>query len=167
MIHIDATVTSGRGIATKERASDVLQISKEHNIPLINGSLNLTSKKPLWLEPEHAIFQKDGHAYWPAWIEGVPILINRWSGLCPVHVFEVFAGEMLREKFNLNDGDTVTISLPQKYQSLKRGVSLRDRLVWYAVWRGREQHIYRDGRYLRLIRIGNLRQYIWRSLQKP
>ena len=145
---IQAFVLGGRGIASEIRADETQEISRKFGLSLINGSLNLISKSPVWLDTDRAIYTNgNGHFYWRASLNGIPVIVNRWIRRCPVHIYEVFAEEHLRSRFGLVDGDAVTLEISNDIVDKERNSSALNRLVWYLAWRGRERFAYRDGFY--------------------
>lgn len=164
---VKAVVVPGRGIAAKARAPEVEALCRIRSTSLVSGSLNLVSKKPVWLDLNTAFFASEHsrHFFWDAWLNGTPVILNRWIG-CPVHVFELFAQDRLRVKHNLRDGDEVTLTLPISSISSPNMSCLKNRLVWYLVWRGREKHYYIDGWYTKCLRWeSKSRDFQWRSRQ--
>ena len=161
---ITAFVTSGRGIASSARVSEIEELSELKRSQLIHGSLNLISTRPVWLNPETAIFTNGDQFYWDACLNDFPVIVNRWSG-CPVHVYEVFATECLRDKWNLADGDPVSLSFPIKAICSAKTASVAHNFIWRAVWRWREKQYYADGAYSRLMCHGPLRHCTHRSRQ--
>jgi len=91
VVTVKTIVISGRGLAVNDRADDIQDLSTRLNIKLINGSLNLISRKPVYLDTKKAIyFNGSDFYYWNGTIGGIPVIINRWWG-CPAHVFEIFS----------------------------------------------------------------------------
>lgn len=162
MLEFRCRVASGRGLAARLRTEDIKDIENSLGIPLIGGSLNLVSRKPVWLDSGKAVHSNlGGHFYWRASLNGEPILISRWSGSCPVHIYEAFSDKHLRSHFGLNDGDIVTLQIDTDIVNTASG-SHFNKLTWYAVWYGREKLAYRDGIYSSLIGHWRLRNIVKR-----
>ncbi len=167
MVQLAATVVSGRGLATESCAFDIQQINNDQALTLINGSLNLISKRPLWLDADRAIFKTEWRVYWKGRLEGVPVIIHRWFATCPVHVFEIFAEDVLRERLNLKDGDNVSLAIPREVVLSDRDVLAGDKLAWYAFWWGRESQIYnRNKGYWNFLRRRLVERFSVRATQK-
>jgi len=145
---ITAHIIAGRGLAKERRAGDIKKISEKYGLSLTDGSLNLISKSPLWLDTQTAIYTNgEGHFYWHGDLNGTPVIVNRWVWSCPAHVFEIFAEDHLRSKFDLSDGDPVELELSAECIDQSRNRSLLNRFIWTLAWRGRERFIYQDGIY--------------------
>ena len=158
---VKAFVITGREIAATARASDISQILREHKVRLIDGSLNLISNHPLWLDPQAAFFSKERRYYWFATLNGSPVIVNRWGG-CPGHVFEVFSADHLRTRFRLSDGDPVLLEFPVEILDATKNSSFRKLLKWYLVWSKRERLYYRSF-YLRVLSmLSDLRARVFR-----
>ncbi len=118
-VELKATVVSGRGLAGSLRAADVAELSKRQEIPLVDGSLNLVLSSPIWLDASRTVYVGEtGHFYWQAELNGIPIVLNRWS--CPAHILEAYSTTHIRSKLNLEDGDRVTLSIPLNTVTPKR-----------------------------------------------
>jgi hypothetical protein len=148
---ISATVVGGRGIASQLRSSELKEMSAKHGLNLVDGSLNLISRQPFWLDTNRSFFHRGNQYYWHAALNGTPVVMNRWLGTCPVHAFEVFASEHLRSKFKLADGDQVALEICVGDLHSRLNSSKLNRLVWYLGWFGRERFFYGNGAYQRLI----------------
>lgn len=163
-IDIACIVVPGRGQASRVRARDIEDVSAARELPLVQGSLNLISEQPLYLRMEQAFFSVDNHAYWDAKLDGVPVILNRWRG-CPAHVFEVFSDRHLRSALSLTDRSRVTLSIPGQTVDISRSRSLCNRLIWYGIWRGREEFFYAGEKYVRLLRHRFVHPYVARGFQ--
>lgn len=161
---IRARVTSGRGWAAKCRVQEIASLSEMEGTQIFPGSLNLIGSSPVWLDVNSAVYRRGSQVFWRGRFEGMPVLINRWSS-CPAHVFEVFAAVRLRTLFELSDGDVVNLEFADELISLSSGSPI-DRLVWYAFWKFRENQIFRDGKYLALLRSRKISPHTWRGMQR-
>jgi hypothetical protein len=162
---IDCIVSSGRGICATERAGDVKAISERLGMHLQPGSLNLVTKRPIYLAGSEAVYW-DGtyNRYWKGWLCGLPVLINRWQS-CPAHVFEIFAEVRLRDAFDLFDGEAVPLHIDAQAVAQDRSNSATNRMVWTVLWKWRERRFFSDDRYAWLLTRSAFRKYAWRSLQ--
>jgi hypothetical protein len=158
---IPAFVVSGRGITTARRAEDVSLINEMHNLQLIDGSLNLISKTPVYLNSETA-FLRGYCSFWFAAIRDVPVVLYRWAG-CPAHVFEVFADRHLRTALGLHDNSRVILEVPSTCIDRVKTSDLMFRAAWYLRWRGRESLFYRDAWYSREITRHLRKTFFWRA----
>jgi len=145
-IIIDAYVVAGRGRASIIRAADVKSISEKHNISLINGSLNLISKTPTWLNSKKSFYNNELSYYWHADLNGMPVVINKWYG-CPAHIFEIFATKHLRTELDLVDNEKVILTIPREFLDIDTHAMWKERLKWKLAWSKREEHYYKDGVY--------------------
>ena len=152
MADVSAIVVSGRGMATKLRSHEIAELSLLVGTTFVSGSLNLVAKKPLWLDSRIAIYSSnDGHLYWPAFLEGVPVIVNRWKWDCPAHIYEIYANTKLREALKLDDGDEVHLSLDKSILDSKRNRSKVNIISWYLIWFCREKLYYSSNKYLEWI----------------
>ena len=165
MVYINVTVVSGRGMAAELRSKETAELSNQLGTTLVSGSLNLVAKKPLWLDSKSAVFSSDeGHLYWRATLEGLPVIVNRWVD-CPAHVFEIYANTRLRETLKLEDGYVVRLALDRGIVNEEKGKSIIYVLTWYLVWFCREKLYYKSDKYLDWINCKPFKNYIWRSMQ--
>jgi hypothetical protein len=162
---IPAFVVSGRGIAASLRAEDVSLINEMHNLRVIDGSLNLLSKAPIYLDPDAAFLRGAWHFFWYAAIGDVPVIVNRWKSDCPAHVFEVFSDRHLRSALKLRENSQVILKIPKTCIDHKRTSAFRFRAAWYLLWRGRERMIYRDGWYMSVTTSALRKPFFWRAYQ--
>jgi len=146
------------------RVDDVASISMIEGVEFVQGSLNLVSNTPVWLDAGSAIYKSGAQLFWRASLEGTPVILNRWVGGCPVHVFEVFAAVRLRDVLGLEDGDAVNLEIPDEIVS-RSDASLLGRLLWQLFWRYRTRQIYHDGGYLTFVRSRAMSRYTWRTMQ--
>jgi hypothetical protein len=160
-----ALVTKGRGIASKLRSSELGEISEKFGLKFVQGSLNLVSREPLWLDTQKCFFISGTHCYWHARLNGIPIVLNRWIGGCPVHVFEIFSEAHLRSLFNLADGDQVRLEIPLDCVHAPSNNTRLNRVLWYLAWLGRERCFYADGWYLNLVSHSQFRPFLRRTYQ--
>ena len=143
---------NGRGLASKIRSRDLDDIWNNFGIFLIDGSLNLISKSPLWLNSHKAIyFNGKGTFFWRAYLNDFPVIISRWAGGCPAHIYEVYSDQHLRSKFALKDGSICILSFPLDSVDERKTSAFKNRAVWFLTWRGREHFVYRDCAYKTLV----------------
>ncbi len=164
-LRIGTFVSSGRGLATEARQDDLKELSELCGIAFVSGSLNLLSKRPVWLVPEYAIYRKGSFIFWEASLGGLPVVIGRWLSGCPAHVFEVFAAQRLRDKLALRDGDGVTLEISRNIVSLDQS-TLWAKTVWALFWKFRENQVYSDGKYWKLVTNSKVWGYAWRGMQR-
>ena len=164
-VQVWARVTSGRGWASRTRGDDVAKLAALNGATFVDGSLNLISSGPVWLDARSAIYRNGSQIFWRASLEGMPVVLNRWAS-CPAHVFEIFASVHLRNTLGLKDGDTVRLEMADEIIS-PSDASLLNRMIWNFFWKYRENQIYRDGPYPSLLRSRFMRGYTWRSMQRP
>lgn len=163
-IDVDAIVVSGRGIAAEGQDNDVAALSDLLGTKLVSGSLNLVARKPLWLNAQAAILTtEEGHLYWRATLDDYPVIINRWQGGCPAHVYEIYADKRLRKKLELNDGDHVCLSLDKS--DVDNGKSFLCVLSWFLTWFLREDMYYKNDKYLHWVTHKPVSKFTWRAMQ--
>ena len=139
-----AFVLRGRGNASKDRSAEIRELSQQFGISLINGSLNLVGESPVWLDSRKAIYTNGRtHFYWKCHLNNIPVILNRWSEGCPVHVYEIFSEEHLRSKLGLSDGDSVVLEISPDIIDREKDSSRLSQIVWYLTWWRREQRVYR------------------------
>jgi hypothetical protein len=111
------------------------------------GTLNLLLHQPVKLDENRAAkFFREGYMFWQARIFDRQCVIFRWTR-CPLHVLEVIADADLRRKFQLTNGDTVSVDC--EYAT---SAGVFETLCWTALWGGRRQFIYSSETYrLRLV----------------
>ena len=165
ILRIPTFVTSGRGLATDVRRDDVDKLSELYGFRFVNGSLNLLSKRPLWLDPSSAIYRSGLCIFWDASLDGLPVVVGRWLSGCPAHVFEIFAAQKLRDELALRDGDRVTLDIPRNVVSSDQS-TFRAKTVWALFWKFREGQVYRDGKYRKLVSSPRIAGYSWRGMQR-
>jgi hypothetical protein len=141
----------------------VAALSEISGTPFVGGSLNLVSDVPVWLDARAAFYRSEGHIFWRASLEGVPVVLNRWSS-CPAHIFEVFAPVQLRSALGLDDGHVVRLEVSDEIVC-QSDASFRNKTVWYLFWKYREKLFYHDA-YLSLLRSRWVGPYTWRSMQR-
>lgn len=141
-IQVVGQVVSGRGMG-KHRVfrcrEELHPIVKRSLYP---GTLNILLNLPLrLLDTAGFTFDREGGMVWPASLSGVDVWIYRWPG-CPLHVVEVLSSICLRERFNLKDGDDVTLGLSDGRTG---AINTLGRLAWAALWIGsRNSFFLRD-----------------------
>src|SRR5579862_8559459 len=133
-IGVVGQVVSGRGMGTSRvlRYREELQaIIKQ---PLYPGTLNILLNQPLrLLDNSGSVFDLEGGMVWPAMLGGMDVWIYRWR-TCPLHIVEVISSVCLRERFNLKDGDDVTLALSGAQVG---AIETLGRFAWAALWIGR------------------------------
>ena len=165
-VNVKAIVAAGRGKAASLRRIEIAELSEQLGTELISGSLNLIADKPTWLTSKTAIYSTEqGHIYWHATMNGLPVVVNRWKGDCPVHVYEIYANIRLRDAFDLNDGDEVCLSLGRDIIDVEKCSSVKHIVTWYLLWFFREGLYYKSDRYLRWLKKKPLNGYVWRAVQ--
>lgn len=138
-IQVIGQVVSGRGIGKHE----VVRCSAElHGIvkkSLYPGTLNVLLNRPLrLLETAGFTFDRENKMVWPAALSGEDVWIYRWRG-CPLHVVGVLSSICLRERFNLKDGDDVTLGVSNGQIG---AINTLGRLAWAALWIGRRNSFF-------------------------
>lgn len=161
---IRASVTSGRGLASVRMAHDIETINRILGLSLRKGSLNLVSRRPIWFDPQSAIFRHGTQHFWKGCLNEEPVILNRWTG-CPAHVFEIFGKEHFRSKFNLVDGNVVCLSGEKRILDETKNASVKSRLAWYALWGCRETMYYKSDLYLEMQSRPYIRRRFWRAFQ--
>ena len=164
-LRLNTFVTSGRGLATDARRDELRQLERLWETTFVSGSLNLLSRKPIWLDPDSAIYRNGLAIFWNASLNGLPVVIGRWLSGCPAHVFEVFAPLRLRDALALRDGDRVILEISKSIVSTAQS-TLWAKFVWALFWKFRERQVYRDGRYLRLVSSHRIAGYSWKGMQR-
>jgi hypothetical protein len=150
-------VISGQGAATAELLSlekELLAIVKE---PLFPGSLNVLLKHPVLFRDETGtLFFDDAErrAIWPASLNGVGVWIYRWRD-APLHMVEIICKFNLRKRFNLQNGDRVSLRVGEHHIEQ---ISLSSKFAWAAVWIGRRQWTYPNIEYLTFMEFGAAQQ---------
>ena len=141
------TVLSGRGKAREHLEAEYDAFHEATGENLIPGSLNLILSKPVLLNLKTALLVSNGtRLLWRAELVDQPVWIYRFPH-APLHVVEVLSSVRLRDALGLEDGDTVTLHVPQVDAD---ALSLRRRLAWHFLWKGRGSWAYhKDWYYLR------------------
>jgi hypothetical protein len=143
-IEVCGQVTSGRGMASGELLSLENELLAIVGKPLCPGSLNVILKHPLRLRDETGFSFDRGHrSIWRASLNGVDVWIYRWQ-LAPLHIVEIICGVNLRKRFNLQDGDRISL---QVSDNQIEEIGLLSRFVWAAIWMGRRQWTYTNREY--------------------
>ena len=128
-------VISGRGTASKRKIvkSPISDFFGELPAP---GSLNVSLEKPVRINPEKVAFVKDDRTYcWASEINGTRCLVTRRKGH-PLHIVEILSPYLLREKFQLKNGDSVEISLPHDFIV---DLSWKTNAIWSVFWKHRNR----------------------------
>ena len=141
------TVLSGRGNARKHMEAEYAAFQEATGESLIQGSLNLILSEPVFLNLETALEVSQGERLlWRAELSGLPVWVYRFPH-APLHVVEVLASVRLRDVLDLEDGATVPLCL-QQADVVK--LSVRQRVAWFLLWKGRGSWSYhKDWYYLR------------------
>ena len=146
MAALHGRVISGRGTASREKVckSPISDFFGKLQAP---GSLNVALEGPVRLNPEKIAFPGgDRIYYWAAEINESRCLLTRAKGH-PLHIVEVLSPYRLREKFGLENGDTVEIKVPS---SLIEDLSWGTRTIWSVFWKFRG-HWYSSWTYRVLV----------------
>jgi hypothetical protein len=166
IITVRTRVASGLGLAKKLRCKEIEYLSDLIGSDLVKGSLNLVADKPLWLNNKTVIYStEEGHMYWQAVMNGVPVIVNRWRGDCPAHIYEIYATTMLRSELGLVDGDIVCLDLDKRIVDLNTTKNIKHIVTWYLIWFFRKHLYYRSNKYLHWLKSSWIKGYIWRAFQ--
>jgi hypothetical protein len=138
-VALQGQVVSGRGLAARELLALREQVQTIVKEPLCPGSLNIILNHPVRLvDAAGFAFDLDYRTLWRASLGGIDVWIYRWRE-SPLHVVEILSTVHLRERFNLKNGDTVTLRI-SKGQIEK--IHLLERFIWAALWTGRRHWFY-------------------------
>ena len=158
------TVTGGRGWASTLHRDRLATIDQCHGLGLVEGTLNLVSGTPIYLNTGDAFFVHQNHLFWHARLNDRPVVVSRWRG-CPLHVFEVLADTHLRSAMNLVDGSAVKLQLRRNSIDLRRSRSWKTRFAWQVLWKWRESWFYREDWYSRAVQTRAFDTFFWRTRQ--
>lgn len=159
-------ITSGRGVASKaalKNQTHLDELSAIAGSPVFPGTLNILLSKPVKIARHRAINLPTGRRFiCPAMLNGTPVFIHRWP-FKPLHLAEVFATVGLRSTLGLQDGDQVTLSIDDLDTD---AVPIIPRLVWSAIWKGRQNRYYTCDRYGRTKQVARV-QRLTQACQWP
>jgi Domain of unknown function DUF120 len=164
-IEVHGQVTSGQGTTTAE----ILNLEKELlaivGKSFFPGSLNVILKHPLMLRNETgtrlSFDDLERRSIWRASLNGLDVWIYRWRS-APLHILEIICEVNLRKRFNLQDGDRVSLRINDR--QIEK-ISRLSRFVWAAIWMGRPQRSYTNNEYLLFMEFGAAQQQP--IMQKP
>lgn len=143
-VQVDGKVTSGRGHAKDHifaHQDEVLAIVGQALCP---GSLNIILNRPLrFVDSAAFCFDGERRMLWPASLNGIDVWLYRWRE-CPLHIVEVLSSVHLRQRFDLKDGDEVTLSLNDEEIGAMRPTEF---ITWEALWAGRRNWHYSVNKY--------------------
>jgi hypothetical protein len=141
---ISAQIVSGRGWAKRHLsplAGELFALVGENFHP---GSLNLILNRPLRLHENHAIkFAGGQRMLWPVLLNNVPVWLYRWHD-APLHVVEILSQHHLRGSLGFGDGDRILLSVAGDHVAT---ITLRERMAWELLWRGRKKLYYKSYTY--------------------
>lgn len=141
---VTGTVVSGRGnarVTMLEEAQDFYMATGDVLVP---GSLNVVLSEAVFFDLAAAKrTPSDRRLLWRIEMFGHPVWAYRWPH-APLHVVEVLAPFHLRDTFGLHNGDPVALSFPEP---MAAPLTLRQRLAWSLLWRGREAWCYHHDAY--------------------
>lgn len=150
-VQVHGQVISGRERAARELLSLEKELQAIVGEPLFPGSLNVILNHPLLLRDETGFsFDRESRSIWRASLTGVDVWIYRWRE-APLHVAEIICGVHLRKRFNLQDGDRVSLRVSN---SQIEKMTLLNRFVWAAIWLGRRQWVYTNDEYYESNKLG-------------
>lgn len=110
------------------------------------GTLNLTLEIPIELSPSNAFSSNDRRAFfWPVKFNGLPCLAHRWKR-CPLHILEIVSHVRLREEFQLEVGDSVTVA------ACLDPISLPRLLCWRFLWANSGSLYYESDSYVKRVK---------------
>jgi len=161
MPELSGIVCSGRGRASLERCHDVARLSALSGRSIFPGSLNLVTRRPVFLDTRAAVYCNGMWCYFAGQLAGKPVFVNRWVG-SPAHVFEIFSDTHFRSELGLHDGSVVHLCIAD--DNVVTDVPALRKLLWLLIWRGRETWFYRREAYYQLM-TGKLRHRIWQANQ--
>lgn len=144
MIEINGRVRSGRGVAAPYIAKIQSELERVTNEAIVPGTLNIILDRPLRLNEAGArLFDQNLRMLWPATLNGTDVWVHRWKHTA-LHVVEVLSCVHLRNRFDLKDGDRVTLTM--RPDDIDR-VGAMGRTAWAIVWIGRRDWCYTNDRY--------------------
>jgi hypothetical protein len=115
---IDAHVLAGRSTALGIQKSGATErddeVRTQTGIDKVPGSLNLVADRRIWLRRRAGIEWSGGLLYHGR-VDGVPVAFNVLGGFADgaCH-FYVYANRHLRSELGLDDGDVVTLDVPER-----------------------------------------------------
>jgi hypothetical protein len=136
---LEGQVACGRGLAAPELMALRDQVQAIVKEPLCPGSLNLVLKRPVrFVDAAGFAFDLNYRTLWRASLNGIDVWIYRWRE-SPLHIVEVLSSVRLRERLNLQNGDTVTLRIGRAKIGKLRYL---ERLIWALLWAGRRRWFY-------------------------
>ena len=112
-----AVVKTGKGSSSKQGEYYVENISKCFGVNIFPGTLNVGLSTDLFLKKPYIFSSKKGkYCVWPIKLNGCscyavkPPRAKNWP-----NSLEIIADFIIRDKFNLKNGDTVEIIISEKY----------------------------------------------------
>lgn len=161
-VDVQTVLSPGRGKASKSLKDRLQHLDLPMDVAesLLSGTANLVATQTLYLDPKGNLLngQLTEFRIWPAQLMGQNVYVIRWVH-ARSHIFEVIAPFRVRECF---PGDSPTLTLRLRKRDIV-SPTLRERLVFNLIWRGRESFYYRSEIY-RSISAGM--ELILRTLQK-
>jgi hypothetical protein len=149
-VKIRCIVASGRGKSARNQRF-IETVSRVCGVRMFPGSLNLLARQPVRLGSNPPSLQEPTilkSILVPARLMGEPVFIRRWRA-SPLHSFEIYSPNKLRQALRLCDGDDVTLEIPR---ACVVEIPLRDRFFWALFWRFRERLLYSSDLYLKVVR---------------
>lgn len=161
-VDVQTVLSDGRGRASKTLKDRLQHLDLPVDVAesLISGTANLVATQALHLDQKSNLLngQSTEFRIWPAQLMGRNAYVIRWVH-ARSHIFEVIAPFRVRECF---PGDSPTLTLRLRKRDIV-SPTLRERLVFNLIWRGRESFYYRSEIY-RFLSAGI--EWILRTLQK-
>lgn len=146
---IQGYVLSGRGKASQQIQDEYQSFFEATGEDIILGSLNVILEGPVFFDTTIAKKASDGRRLlWKAYLFDQPVWVYRFPH-APMQVAEIISSVHLRDMFDLADGDKVSINVPK---SSLVDLTVRQRLAWSFLWRGRESWSYDNDRYYFIIK---------------
>jgi hypothetical protein len=156
-IEFSGEVVSGQG----STAAELLGFKKETRVivkePLFPGSLNILLKSPVLFRRETGTLLFDDtqrRIFWPASLNGADVWIYRWRD-APLHIVEIVCPFNLRQRFNLHNGDRVSLRVSEHHV---QEINLSSKLAWAAIWLGRQHWMHAEADYLKFMEFGAAQQ---------
>jgi hypothetical protein len=154
---VKGKICRGRGIGRS-----IVEKINHHNwksLPILfNGTLNIIIKQPIFLDENLASFILFNKYYlFEAKINGAKCFIFKWKK-CPPHIFEIVSPCDLSTYFTISFKKEVKITIDK---SFLKGGNLIDLMIWYLVWKYREDFYYSHKGYSYVVnKIWNLKYKI-------
>ena len=143
-VALEGQVVAGRGLAAPELVTLREQVQAIVKEPLCPGSLNIVLNRPVrLLDTAGFAFDGDYRTLWRASLGGINVWVYRWSE-SPLHVVEILSSVYLRERLNLENGDTVTLRISRRQIGK---IHFLQRCIWAALWAGRRHWFYSHESY--------------------